>query len=64
MEKENIKKTLASLPTTKVFKELVSSFLVFFKCLMVKKYFIVSNANIQNKNIIITINRTITMREG
>ena len=31
---------------------------------MVKKYFIVSNANIQNKNIIITINRTITMREG
>jgi len=24
----------------------------------------VSNANIQNKNIITTINRTITMREG
>ena len=31
---------------------------------MNKGNIIVSNANIQNKNIIITINRTITMREG
>ena len=31
---------------------------------MNKGNIIVSNANIQNKNIITTINRTITMREG